>query len=997
LVTLLGPVAAESDGIALRLGGPKQRAVFALLALNANRVVSLDRLVNELWSDEPPAGGTLVLQSYVSRLRRLLAGAAASDGVVPQIHTRPPGWVLTVPACDVDVTRFVASLTEARRLLATGGPRDVEEGVALLQAGLALWTGDALSDLTSLHFAREEAARLDELRLAAGEMLLEAMLLSGRHDAVAEQARRFVTTSPFRERGWCALMVALYRSGRQTEALAAGAELRRILADELGLDPSPQVVEIEQRILVQDPALLISGATTAWLVAGVPKVSDAGAEPVGASAQPLVGRADALGVIDAAMTNAADGRGGVLLFQAPAGFGKSTILQVVAGRAALGGSVVRAGGLGPGPMPALWPWVAIARQLETLHPGALPPGFALDSALDRTSLYRAVIDLLAEAHSRRPLTVLIDDAQWIDDDSLTLLALAVDELTGAGVLFGVAVRSDEPDAADLTAVLSRIRRELIVPVPLPALEPAEVAELVSALAGVEAETGMSDAIHSRTAGSPLFVSELIRLLSSERTLTAARVADALPEEIREVLRRRLQRLPEQTLTLLHVAAVAGAATDVELLAAVTGLEPEAVLDSCDPALVAGLLREDGERFDGFTLSHDLVRQTLAESMSTARRTRMHAKIASALQARPDPSSRQIADIAHHLSVAAPVVGAPAAVPYLIAASEDALTRFANEQAERHLRDALELVSGVSDDEERGQLERRLRGRLAALLAYTRGTLPESPGADGLSVPVMTDAESAAAWLGTTVMTAIRGHYALAVTTAEQALAGGVPPVGALAAHYVVGWANYVRGRIEGAELGFANMERVIAASPDTDVAGVLSVAGVSGAGHAALAAHIVGDDAKADARIRLAEARAAGSEISLINFELCACWLAGMRGAPAEAQLHAAGCAEMAGRLQYPLYSMHAALVGGWADAMRGDAAGAAHADAAYADYVATGIRMYLPLYLLLRAEAHVANGDPARAANLVREARAVSVDTGDVCLSPRLREFAETVVTSAG
>lgn len=1022
-VTLLGPVAAESDGVALRLGGPKQRAVFALLALNANRVVPLDRLVDELWSDEPPAGATLVLQSYVSRLRRLLANASASAGVVPQILTRPPGWVLSLPAEDVDVTRFVTALTEARRLLETGELDDAAEGVRLLQSGLALWTGEALCDLNPLQFAREEAARLEELRLAASELLLEAMLVLGQHDAVAEEARRFVTAAPFRERGWRALMIALYRAGRQSEALAAAAKLRRILADELGLDPSPQVVEIEQRVLLQDPTLLIAKAPAAWSTAGeATKAHGTGSQPAEVATHHLVGRETAVRVVEAAVADAADGRGCVLVLQAPAGFGKSTMMQVLADRVGAEGTVVHAGGTGTGPMPALWPWVAIVRQLAAQQPDTptagsdadneriaatlelMQPGRPArsadaggpDSGLDRTSLYRGVIDLLSQARSRRPLAVLFDDLHWVDADSLTLLALALDELVDAGVLFAIAIRSDEPGAGEVTRMLARLRRELTMKVPLPALKAAEIAELVSALSGVEPEPGMSDVIRTRTGGSPLFASELIRLLTSQRNLTADGVAGAMPEEVREVLRLRLERLPEQTLTVMSVIAVAGGATDIKLLAEVTGLEPEAVLDACDPALVAALLREDAERFDGFILNHDLVRQTLEESMSGARRTRMHAKIAAALQGRPDPSPQQIADIAHHLTLAVPIVGAAAAIPYLIAASEDALTRFANEQGEQHLRAALDLTTHIDDPDTRTDCERRIRGRLTALLVYAAGTLPDSPEA-GLSVPVMVDADSAAAWLGTTLMTCVKGHYGLAIETADQALALNPPPVGAVAAQFVLGWASYIVGRSDEADRAFAAMEQLIETGPDTDIAGALSVVSVAGAGHEALVAHIRGDDAEADARLKVAKERAAEAPISLINVELSSCWLACMRGDTARTRVHTAACAEMADRLHYPLFALQAAIMGGWADAMCGDTAGAARADAAYADFLATGIRLFLPLYLLLRAEAHQALHDPQMAADLIREARVASAEIGDVCLSPRLTEFSETLVPLTG
>src|SRR5215210_3804743 len=174
-VMLLGPVAAAAGGMELTLGGLKQRAVFALLALNAGRVVPLDRLVDELWSDEPPSRATLALQSYVSRLRRVLASAQEGGAQVPTIETRAPGWLLTLAPEHVDAMRFTSLVGQARRLLATGDADDAAQAAGHLQTGLDLWVGDALTDLESLPFAREEAARLNDLRLSAMELRLEAM------------------------------------------------------------------------------------------------------------------------------------------------------------------------------------------------------------------------------------------------------------------------------------------------------------------------------------------------------------------------------------------------------------------------------------------------------------------------------------------------------------------------------------------------------------------------------------------------------------------------------------------------------------------------------------------------------------------------------------------------------------------------------------------------------------------------------------------------------
>ena len=159
-----------------------------------------------------------------------------------------------------------------------------------------------------------------------------------------------------------------------------------------------------------------------------------------------------------------------------------------------------------------------------------------------------------------------------------------------------------------------------------------------------------------------------------------------------------------------------------LLSKVTGLDTETVLDGCESAMVAGLLVEDEGRPDRFALSHDLVRQTLDESLSRARQVRLHARIAAAIEASGTPSPEQTVALARHLTVAAPLVGPAAAVPYLVAASDDALTRFANDQAEQNLREALALVAQVLDAGERSSLEGPLRGRLALLEANcVRGT------------------------------------------------------------------------------------------------------------------------------------------------------------------------------------------------------------------------------------------------------------------------------------
>jgi DNA-binding SARP family transcriptional activator len=1018
-VTLLGPVAAAAEGTELPLGGLKQRAVFALLALNAGRVVALDRLVDELWEGEPPSRATLSLQSYVARLRRVLAGLTLSQGEAPRIVTRPPGWVLTLDPHLVDVNRFDALVVAARRALQAGDPGTASQQ---LQEGLELWTGEPLAGLEAVRFAREEAARLNELRLAATELLMRAQLDRGETDLVTERASRFVATHPFRERGWTAYMLALYRSGRQSEALAAAAQLRRLLATELGVDPSPEVRGLEEQILRQDAALLTSGSEVTAR-SFEPPPATAAAEP-DADAR-LFGRDSALSAVEDAVGRAAAGTGQLLVLHAPAGLGKSSILQRVEVRVRDGGGVVLRGDcVGAGAAPALWPWVTIARGLvgantetkqetkqEAKHEtkpddtarGALAvllaetpmvnaAGAVADAAGSRMVLFRAVIDALAVERARRPVAVLMDDLQWADADTLTLLSLAVDELAARGVLFVVAVRSDEPGADTVLGMVDRLRRSNVQRIGLAPLEPIDVGALVRDLSGVDAASEVVSAVHSRTAGNPLFIRELVLLLSSERRLDAEGVRSTLPREVREVLRHRIARLPEQTVAMLAVIAVSGGPTSVDVLADVTGLDLDAVLDACEAAELAGLLLDDAQHPGSFALSHDLVRQTLEQSLSTARRLRLHARIADVLQAREPMTSREIVDVARHLTLAAPLVGPHRAVPHLLAASDDALSRFANDQAEAHLRTALELIAQVRDPAQRAGLEGPVRGRLTFLQLTLRGAGEEPPGQAGPVPPTdlahPTDTESAMGWLGVMIRATLTGQARWTAPAAEAVLAAGPPPDTRFCAHFVQGFASHMTGRIAVARREFEAMEVLIQQGVHVQIPGFFVGDAVTPA-HAALLAHIEGDDARADDLMATALMRSGDSAAALVTVVQHQCWLAVMRGDAERGREHSTRCRALAQQLDVTLYGLVADLVQGWADAVLGDPTGVARGATAFDVYGATGLHLFEPLYLLLLAEAEAASGADGRAADLIRRSRAVEAVTGEVCSSPRLLAWA--------
>jgi YVTN family beta-propeller protein len=240
---LLGPLEVRVEGHPVGLGGPRQRAVLALLLLHANEVVSRDRLIEGLWGEQPPASAGRSLDSYVSRLRRLLGAE--------RIERRAPGYVIHVHPDELDVQRFETLLDHGRAALAAGDPAPASD---LLHEALALWRGPALADLLYEPFAGEESARLEERRLLALETRVDADLESGRSTDL-DELERLVGEKPYRERLVGQLMLALYRAGRQSDALAAYRAARQRLADELGLEPSPHLRELERKILGHDPAL----------------------------------------------------------------------------------------------------------------------------------------------------------------------------------------------------------------------------------------------------------------------------------------------------------------------------------------------------------------------------------------------------------------------------------------------------------------------------------------------------------------------------------------------------------------------------------------------------------------------------------------------------------------------------------------------------------------------------------------------------------------------
>jgi WD40 repeat protein/DNA-binding SARP family transcriptional activator len=367
-VRLLGSVEALADGHSLSLGGSKQRSVVAMLALNANKTLRGERLIDGLWGDDPPADPAKNVQHYIWRLRKLLA----ESGTEAEILTRGQGYELRLPARAVDALRFERLVEEAAREGATGAAN----GAA--RSALELWRGAPLSDVASEPFALPEIRRLEELHLKAHELAIDADLADGRHAEVSAELEVLIAEEPLRERFHAQRMLALYREGRQSEALDAYRAARRTLIEQIGVEPGPGLQDLQAAILDQDPRLDAPTATRelpAQLEGGSPL---------------LAGRERELAWLRERWERALDGAVAVVLVEGPAGIGKTRLVAELATEVQNSGGVVLCAGGGDAPEAAL---ATVGRASRSERPVLLVLDYADDAP---PAVLRAAAELADE-------------------------------------------------------------------------------------------------------------------------------------------------------------------------------------------------------------------------------------------------------------------------------------------------------------------------------------------------------------------------------------------------------------------------------------------------------------------------------------------------------------------------------------------------------------------------------------------------------------------------
>ena len=720
---LLGTLEVDGDSGPVPLRGARRRMLVARLAVSANQPVPKERLIDDIWPGTPSSGAGSTLSSHISLIRQLIG----SD----RIEHIAGGYRLIVRAGELDTSEFEDQLEVGRDALRA---RRLESAVVHLRAALGLWRGRALADVLDAAWARGEIARLEESRLGAEELLLEARLGLGHHREAIAEAEAAVEDAPFREQRWATLMLALYRSDRQADALRAFQRLRRLLNDELGIEPSSALADLEQAVVLQSPELRRDPQTLESLGTSTRPngrvTTEPGADLVEELCGPLttfVGRTRELNRLRKAYSEAVDGHRSLVLVGGEPGIGKSCLAAAFARHVQDEGGVILLGRCTEGSGVPYQPFVeAVDRFVEQSprmlleshvveHGGELSrlspaferqfpsarPRSSSDPDTDRYLTFSAVSGLLKDGADRQPMLVVLEDLHWADASTVELFRHLIAHVRQSPLVLLATFRANEvDDDSRLGTLLTECwRDQQMSRIELDGLRQSDVQTLSATLAPDHIGAGtMSDfarELTEETDGNPLFICELLRHMAGSHTADTGAVPwstpGGIPASLQDIIGQRVRSLGTRTARILAVASVIGVEFDVATLAEVAEIEAGTAADLIDGAVGAALVR--GTEGDAMRFSHALVQRTLYQGLLPVRRRQLHGKVAAAIAAsvpRPTPSSMAL----HYLGAGED----ESALRWAEQAGYEAAARVAPDEAARWFATACDLVGRFSPDE-----------------------------------------------------------------------------------------------------------------------------------------------------------------------------------------------------------------------------------------------------------------------------------------------------------
>jgi DNA-binding SARP family transcriptional activator/DNA-binding CsgD family transcriptional regulator len=614
---VLGTFEVSHDGRAVDVRGALPRKLLALLALTPGQEVDGDRLIEGLWGEDAPGGAAATLQSHVARLRRNLPAADL-------IQTGRHGYLLDVAVDEVDAFAFEGEVASGISALQQGRFDDASEALA---EALKLWRGAPYAEFRDCAELEAEAARLAPLRLEALESRISADLSRPGVPPPVAELEALVRWHPLRESFWALLMCAQYRVGRQADALASYQRASAVLADELGIDPGPELKELQRQILAQDPALEVAGAAPI-----LPTRLAAQNYPEHVT---LAERSELLETLTSMHDETFGGSGRLAFVHGEAGVGKSALVREWS-RSASARARVLWGACDPlsSPRP-LGPLVDVAPHLDPRVGELLASG-------EREGLFEAVLAALDAAGA---VVLIVEDLHWADMSTLDMMRFLARRLGSTQALVVATYRDDQLQPSDpLRVMLGDVASQPVVRrLGVPLLSAAAVAALAAAT-DIDAA-----ALYQETGGNSFFVTEVLASGGSQ-----------LPSTVQDAVLARVQRLSPQARLALESTAVIGSRAEPSLLHAMPGASPDAV----DECVTSGMLLFAAPVY---TFRHEIVRQSVLSGITPRRLGSLHWQVLDRLRElafTPRPYAR----LAEHAAMAD---DAEAVLEFAVAAGDHA--------------------------------------------------------------------------------------------------------------------------------------------------------------------------------------------------------------------------------------------------------------------------------------------------------------------------------------
>jgi len=719
---VLGPLEVVHRDRVTEMARARPRELLALFATRPNRSISPQRLIDELWDGNPPPTATSALRVHIAHVRRVLEPERV-HGPSDRLALESGDYMLRVDSCELDSLRFEELVSSGRESSQRGDARFAEE---CLGAALQCWRGSAFPDIRGLSAAQGAIARLEQLRTAAIEELADLRLALGSPETVIELLVNAVDEYPLNEHLTGQLMLALYRAGRQAEALRAFANLARKLDDELGLKPCPEICHLEEDILLQrrDLDLLSRPSPSIALVSARP-------EPAR-----FIGRRPQLARLLAQHDEARSPNRRLALVSGPAGIGKTALVTEYVARAQRAGAIVMVGQCQPPPqrgygaigqaISALMsrgsPDEAVVEVLSfmrgagsgTQRPGETAAGATTDLSSDVLELFQSIATVIRSLQSA-PVVLVIEDLHWADKATIRVLRHLLRDPGLDHLFIVVTYRDDELDFERAERIERLAPPMQVERLHIEGLDHHEVRALIRATAtplAIPVLLDLATTITDATGGNPFYLRALLTEVDDtvatepDRREIETAIETLAPAGVRALLSHRLNRLSIDSIFVLQAAATIGRGISAALLTDTCELSAGAIHEAIEELLDNRLLFEDDWHVDHFEFAHALVRSTVYSTIAHEERAQLHLRVAEALEtccSRLEPPHS--GEIAHHYLAAVPLADAGKAADWSSRAGKESADALAFAEAAAWYEQALQCwVAADRPVAAAGQLE-----------------------------------------------------------------------------------------------------------------------------------------------------------------------------------------------------------------------------------------------------------------------------------------------------